>query len=205
MKNKCGSCWTFSTTGAIEAHYALYKNKSYLFSEQELVDCAQAFNNHGCSGGLPSQAFEFIKYNGGIATEDEYPYKAEQSDSCSFNNSFPVLGHVKNSVNITQYDEDSLVAAVGLKGPVSVTFEVTGDFRLYKSGVYSTTKAKCPGRPEDVNHAVLAVGYGDTEDNEKFWIIKNSWGESFGMDGYFLMERGSNMCGIATCNSWPVV
>jgi len=70
VKNQghCGSCWTFSTTGCLEAHYRIHKKQNYLFSEQQLIDCAQAFDNNGCDGGLPSHAFEYIKYNGGIQT-----------------------------------------------------------------------------------------------------------------------------------------
>ena len=74
-QGNCGSCWTFSTTGAMESHWAIKTQQGLpLLSEQQLVDCAGAFNNFGCDGGLPSQAFEYIKYSGGITSEDQYPY-----------------------------------------------------------------------------------------------------------------------------------
>ncbi|KAG1342625.1 Cysteine proteinase 2 [Cocos nucifera] len=148
VKNQghCGSCWTFSTTGALEAAYTQATGKSISLSEQQLVDCANAFNNFGCHGGLPSQAFEYIKYNGGLDTEESYPYTAANG-ICNFKPE-NVGVKVADSVNITL----------------------------------------------DVNHAVLAVGYG-VEDGIPYWLIKNSWGEDWGLDGYFKMELGKNMCG----------
>ncbi|KAJ3705856.1 hypothetical protein LUZ61_009561 [Rhynchospora tenuis] len=202
VKNQgsCGSCWTFSTTGALEAAYTQATGKSISLSEQQLVDCAQAFNNFGCNGGLPSQAFQYIKYNGGLDTEEAYPYKGVNG-ICHFDaNSVGV--RVVDSVNITLGDEDELKHAVGLVRPVSVAFEVIKGFKLYESGVY--TSDHCGTTPQDVNHAVLAVGYG-VENGMPYWLIKNSWGADWGIDGYFKMELGKNMCAIATCASYPIV
>ncbi|KAL3744659.1 hypothetical protein ACJRO7_013860 [Eucalyptus globulus] len=196
----CGSCWTFSTTGALEAAYHQAFGKQISLSEQQLVDCAGAFNNFGCSGGLPSQAFEYVKYNGGLDTEEGYPYTAVDG-SCKFS-ADNVGVQVLDSVNITLGAEDELKHAVAFVRPVSVAFQVVKDFRLYKSGVY--TSDTCGSTSMDVNHAVLAVGYG-VEDGVPFWLIKNSWGADWGDHGYFKMEMGKNMCGVATCASYPVV
>jgi cathepsin H len=196
----CGSCWTFSTTGALEAAYHQAFGKEISLSEQQLVDCAGAFNNYGCNGGLPSQAFEYVKYNGGLDTEEAYPYTANDG-SCKFS-SANVGVKVVDSVNITLGAEEELKHAVALVRPVSIAFEVVNGFRFYKSGVYTSTT--CGSTPMDVNHAVLAVGYG-TEDSVPYWLVKNSWGGSWGDDGYFKMELGKNMCGVATCASYPVV
>ncbi|PKI73664.1 thiol protease aleurain-like [Punica granatum] len=196
----CGSCWTFSTTGALEAAYHQAFGKGISLSEQQLVDCATAFNNFGCSGGLPSQAFEYIKYNGGLDTEEAYPYTAKDG-TCKFS-SENVGVRVIDSVNITLGAEDELKHAVAVVRPVSVAFEVMNGFRFYKSGVY--TSDTCGSTSMDVNHAVLAVGYG-VEDGVPYWLIKNSWGANWGDNGYFKMEMGKNMCGIATCASYPVV
>jgi cathepsin H len=87
--------------------------------------------------------------------------------------------------------------------PVSVAFEVIDSFMLYKSGVFSDPG--CHDSPQTVNHAVLAVGYGVNENGTPYWIIKNSWGANWGINGYFHMEMGKNMCGIATCAAYPVV
>lgn len=196
----CGSCWTFSTTGALEAAYHQAFGKFISLSEQQLVDCARAFNNFGCSGGLPSQAFEYIKYNGGLDTEEAYPYTGKDG-SCKFS-SENVGVQVIDSVNITMGAEDELKHAVAMVRPVSVAFQVIQSFRFYKSGVF--TSDTCGSTSMDVNHAVVAVGYG-VEDGVSYWLIKNSWGESWGDNGYFKMEMGKNMCGVATCASYPVV
>ncbi|MED6164276.1 hypothetical protein PIB30_088140 [Stylosanthes scabra] len=199
-QGSCGSCWTFSTTGALEAAYAQAFGKNISLSEQQLVDCAGAFNNFGCNGGLPSQAFEYIKYNGGLDSEAAYPYTAKNG-VCKFN-AENVAVQVLDSVNITLAAEDELKHAVAFVRPVSVAFQVVDGFRFYKDGVY--TSNTCGSTSQDVNHAVLAVGYG-VENGVPYWLIKNSWGNSWGDNGYFKMELGKNMCGVATCASYPVV
>nr|GMC69448.1 cysteine proteinase 3-like [Ipomoea batatas] len=181
-----------------EAGIAFRKNIS--LSEQQLVDCAGAFNNFGCNGGLPSQAFEYIKYNGGHDTKKAYPYIGENG-VCNYS-SENVGVRVFESVNITLGAEDELKYAVGLIRPVSVAFEVVDGFKLYESGVY--TSNSCGSDPMDVNHVVLAVGYG-VENGTLYWLIKNSWGEDLGNHGYFKMEMGKNTCSVATCASFPSV
>ena len=202
VKNQghCGSCWTFSTVGALEAHSLVKYGDFTPLAEQQLVDCAQAFDNHGCSGGLPSHAFEYIMYAGGISTETAYPYYA-QDDACTVDPSTFALDVTSGSFNITEGDEVSLKTELYSHGPVSVAFEVYGDFRDYKSGVY--TSDGCGSGPMDVNHAVLAVGYGNL-DGMDYWDVKNSWGADWGDEGFFKIERGVNMCGIATCASYPI-
>ncbi|KAJ8344062.1 hypothetical protein SKAU_G00313910 [Synaphobranchus kaupii] len=201
VKNQgpCGSCWTFSTTGCLESVTAIATGKLMLLSEQQLVDCAQAFNNHGCNGGLPSQAYEYIKYNDGLATEDGYPYTGRDS-TCKFHPDL-AAAFVKDVVNITKYDEKGMVDAVARLNPISFAYEVTEDFMNYKDGVYSSTV--CKNTTDKVNHAVLAVGYGE-ENGTPYWIVKNSWGTTWGIEGYFLIERGKNMCGLAGCSSYPL-
>ncbi|KAI1889428.1 hypothetical protein AGOR_G00162770 [Albula goreensis] len=202
VKNQgpCGSCWTFSTTGCLESVTAIATGNLLFLSEQQLVDCAQAFNNHGCNGGLPSQAFEYIKYNKGLMTEKDYPYTA-QDGTCKYKPELAAAS-VKEVVNITKYVEMDMVDAVARYNPVSFAYEVTEDFMHYQEGVYSSTK--CHNTTDKVNHAVLAVGYGQ-EKGTPYWIVKNSWGEGWGMQGYFLIERGKNMCGLAACASYPQV
>ncbi|KAH6823062.1 aleurain-like protease [Perilla frutescens var. hirtella] len=199
-QGSCGSCWTFSTTGALEAAYAQAFGKGILLSEQQLVDCAGAFNNFGCNGGLPSQAFEYIKYNGGLETEEAYPYTGKDG-VCKYSSKNAAV-QVLDSVNITLGAEDELKHAVALVRPVSVAFQVIDGFKAYNGGVYTSTK--CGSSSQDVNHAVLAVGYG-VENGIPYWLIKNSWGADWGHNGYFKMEMGKNMCGVATCASYPKV
>jgi cathepsin H len=106
------------------------------------------------------------------------------------------------SVNITEGDEEQLKWALYGHGPVSIAFEVDDDFIQYQSGIYSSQD--CHNGSEDVNHAVLAVGYGTCpKTGMDYWIVKNSWGTGWGEEGYFKIQRGVNMCGVAQCNSFP--
>ena len=200
-QGQCGSCWTFSSTGAMESHTFLATGEMPLLSEQQLVDCAQAFDNHGCNGGLPSHAFEYVRFNGGIESEDSYPYTAENG-ACSFD-AGAAAAKVVGQFNVTFQDEDQLVRAIGLFGPVSIAYQVASDFKRYSSGVYQSDV--CGSGPEDVNHAVLAVGYGTTTDGTPYYIVKNSWGTTFGEDGFFRIIRGENACGLADCASFPLM
>jgi cathepsin H len=199
-QGQCGSCWAFSSTGCLESHVKLTHGTMVLLSEQNLLDCADAFDTHGCNGGLPSHAFEYVHFNGGIDTEASYPYDAV-AGKCKFN-AYHVGAQVESVVNITARDETELKGAVGSVGPVSVAFQVVSDFRFYKSGVYASSE--CKDGEQDVNHAVLAVGYG-VEDGTKHWIVKNSWGDAWGQRGFFQIARDENMCGIADCAAYPVV
>lgn len=205
VKNQgsCGSCWTFSTTGAVESAWAIAGNPLTQLAEQQLVDCAGGFNNHGCNGGLPSQAFQYLMWAGGQEKETDYKYTARDG-SCKFS-AAKVLAKISNEVNITFGDESDkgLPAAVALT-PTSVCYQVASDFRNYKSGVY--TSKICKSGQKDVNHAVLAVGYDkDSASGLPYYLVKNSWGTSFGIKGYFKIVRGKNMCGIASCSSYPIV
>ncbi|KAL2956376.1 hypothetical protein AAZX31_18G080200, partial [Glycine max] len=158
-QGNCGSCWTFSTTGALEAAYTQAFGKNISLSEQQLVDCAGAFNNFGCNGGLPSR----------LDTEEAYPYTGKDG-VCKFT-AKNIAVQVIDSINITLGAEDELKQVVAFVWPVSVAFEVVKDFRFYNNGVYTSTI--CGSTPMDVNHVVLAVGYG-VEDGVPYWIIKNS-------------------------------
>ncbi|XP_047437269.1 pro-cathepsin H-like [Mugil cephalus] len=196
----CGSCWTFSTTGCLESVNAIATGKLIPLSEQQLLDCSKHFHNYGCLGGLPSQAFEYIKYNKGLMTEEDYPYKAHD-DTCNFNPKL-AAAFIQDVVNITSYDEKAMVDAVARLNPITFSFDATAEFMHYKEGVFSSTQ--CKNTTDRVNHAVLAVGYGTDDNDTPYWIVKNSWGTGWGKDGYFLIERGTNMCGLAACSSYPL-
>jgi cathepsin H len=212
-QGRCGSCWTFSSTGALESHHAIqYGNwRTAEMSEQQLLDCAVDFDNHGCNGGLPSHAFEYVHHAGGISREFKYPYRMESSGDksyCKFINgevnTTSIAARTSRSFNVTEGDEDSIKRIVATIGPVSVAYQVVDDFMLYKRGIYSSEK--CKAGPSDVNHAVLIVGYGQAPETGKpYWIVKNSWGSKWGENGYFRIERGKNMCGISVCASYPIL
>jgi len=116
----CGSCWTFSTVGCLESAHLIKYGTLATYAEQQLVDCAGAFDNYGCAGGLPSYAFEYIYYNGGIESEDSYPYTAVDG-TCVSDSSNYILAVNTGSVNITAGNEVELKTAV-YSAPVSVAF-----------------------------------------------------------------------------------
>jgi cathepsin H len=200
-QGSCGSCWTFSTTGCLESHHYMRTGKMVSLSEQQLVDCAQDYDNNGCNGGLPSHAFEYIHSAGGLDTESAYPYTAKDGQCHIRPSGFGAT--VKASVNITAFDEKELTQAVASVGPVSIAFQVADDFQSYKSGVYNNPK--CSTDPQSVNHAVLAVGFDSDPKLGPYWIIKNSWSSDWGEQGYFRMVKGVNACGIADCASYPLL
>ena len=200
-QGNCGSCWAFSAAAALESHWAITKKTTPInLSEQQLVDCAGNYKNFGCNGGLPSQAFEYIRAAGGLASLASYPYTA-QNGQCK--KVTPAAYARRGSYNITYLDENEIQYAIAFQGPVSVAFEVIDDFENYSGGIYSSPL--CSNLPSDVNHAVLAVGYGVDSKKNQYYIIKNSWGTSWGIQGYFYLQLGTNMCGVADCASYPLV
>lgn len=143
---------------------------------------------------------EYIRYSGGLESEAAYPYVGKDR-KCSFDGS-KVAARVADVVNITQGSEDELLEAVGGVGPVSIAYDCTLGFQFYSHGVWDGWF--CGTTPSKVNHAVLAVGYGhDSKSGKDYWLVKNSWGKSFGEDGYFRIVRNKNKCGLADCASYP--
>lgn len=206
-QGECGSCWAFSSTGALESAHFRLTNELVSLSEQQLVDCSGKFNNEGCNGGLMDNAFEYVKSEGGLDTEESYPYKAKQG-KCQFKKD-KIGSTCSGYVDIPTGDEKALEEAVATYGAVSVAIDVTEDkFMFYKSGVF--VDKTCSNKEDELNHGVLVVGYG-TDNSTKsaqhdFWIVKNSWGSRWGEQGYIRMARNhDNMCGISTAASYPLV
>ncbi|XP_042912158.1 cathepsin L-like peptidase [Parasteatoda tepidariorum] len=200
-QEQCGSCWAFSTTGALEGQHMKKTGSLVSLSEQNLVDCSSAYGNMGCQGGWPFQAFEYIKANKGVDTESSYPYTAKDDPKCLFQK--PYVGATCTGfVNIPSGDENALKNAVATVGPVSVCIDAAhNSFQSYKNGIYSEPQCST----DQLDHAVLAVGYG-SEDGEDYWLVKNSWGTTWGIQGYIKMSRNNNnQCGIATKASYPLV
>ncbi|CAH8675539.1 unnamed protein product [Schistosoma rodhaini] len=205
-QGQCGSCWAFSTTGAIEGQHYRKTNRLVNLSEQQLVDCSKSYGNNGCSGGLMNSAFEYVRDNEGIDSEISYPYisgDGTENNRCLFNAS-NILAQVTGYVTIHEGDERALMDAVATKGPVSVAINAgLPSFSMYKSGIYSDTD--CEGTLDALDHGVLVVGYGE-ENGRSYWLIKNSWGEEWGEKGYIKISKGShNMCGVASAASYPLV
>jgi cathepsin L len=199
-QGQCGSCWAFSTTGSTEGAHFLATNRLISLSEQNLVDCSTDQGNQGCQGGLMDQAFQYIISNNGIDTEDSYPYTATGPNNCDFN-SANVGALLSSFTDVTSGDESALQKAVTAQ-PVSVAIDASQQsFQLYTSGVYN--EPDCSS--SQLDHGVLAVGYGTDASNTDYWIVKNSWGTGWGMQGYIWMSRNAqNQCGIATAASFPI-
>jgi C1A family cysteine protease len=192
-QGQCGSCWAFSTTGAVEGLYQIKTGKLVSLSEQDLVDCASSYGNQGCNGGLMDNGFQYIIDNG-ICTEKDYPYKGKDGTCkvCTRNK------YITGCADVKSKDEDELMRAVA-KQPVSIAIEADKlSFQFYRSGVYS---AKNCGT--NLDHGVLLVGYGE-EDGKKYWKVKNSWGTTWGNDGYINILRGTGLCGVTMQPSVPI-
>lgn len=200
-QGQCGSCWAFSSTGSIEGSFALAKGALTSLSEQNLMDCSTAYGNQGCNGGLMNQAFQYVIANKGIDTEASYPYQTRQG-TCRFTTA-NIGATIAAFKNVAAGSEASLASAV-MTQPISVAIDAShNSFQLYKSGVYY--EPQCSSTRLD--HGVLAVGYGtDDTTGSDYWIVKNSWGLSWGTQGYIQMVRNkANNCGIATQASWPTI
>lgn len=206
VKNQgaCGSCWAFSAVGAIEGVNALHTGKLVSLSEQELVDCDTETGNAGCGGGLMDWAFDWIKNNGGIDTEGDWGYYSSWGFGTWCNARKQKDRHVvtiDGHEDVPKDDEHALKQAASQQ-PVAVGICASPAMQFYSGGVIDTC---C----NDLNHGVLVVGYGsDPATNSDYWLVKNSWGGSWGDAGYFKLKIGAGgkegLCGIATSASYPV-
>jgi len=189
---QCGSCWAFSTTGSMEGIVAIKTGQLTSVSEQELVDCAGSSGNQGCNGGLMDDAFEWILSNGGLASEESYPYTARDG-TCQSVSSVSTIGGYRD---VQQGSEDALMTILNQQ-PVSIAIEADqSSFQMYRSGVFT---GPCG---QQLDHGVLLVGSG-TDGGLDYWRVKNSWGTSWGDQGYIRIVRGQNMCGLANMASYP--
>jgi len=203
VKNQahCGSCWAFSATGSMEGAHFKSSGKLVSLSEQNLVDCSRKEHNLGCMGGLMDNAFKYVIANHGIDTEASYPYNATTGKTCKFNQT-NIGANITSFTDIPRNSEMDLQKASATIGPISVGIDASRPtFHFYKSGVYHDHKCSSV----HLDHGVLVVGYG-TEGGKDYWLVKNSWGASWGEKGYIKMARNKkNACGIASQASYPVV
>jgi cathepsin L len=203
VKNQgsCGSCWSFSAAGALEgAKWIKYKTTESL-SEQQLVACDTAGNDKGCNGGWMDDAFKWIKGNGGLCSEAAYPYASSSGTSPSCKKGCtPVSGTaVSGWTDVTPKSVSALASAV-TNVPVAIAIQANQPaFQSYKSGVLTGT---CGQR---LDHGVLLVGYG-TDNGLDYWKVKNSWGTSWGEQGYIRIEKSSkDLCGVLDAPSFVTV
>ena len=182
-QGQCGSCWAFSSTGALEGLSYISGKGLQSFSEQQLVDCSTSQGNQGCNGGLMDNAFTYVESNG-ITLESKYAYEAVDQSCVTDGGAFKIGGFS----DVSAGDVDQLAAAV-VQQPVAIAVDAE-NWQMYSSGVFSDCSTS-------LDHGVLLVGY--TADA---WIVKNSWAESWGENGYIRLARG-NTCGLANSASYP--
>ncbi|CAI9769074.1 unnamed protein product [Fraxinus pennsylvanica] len=203
VKNQgsCGSCWSFSTTGALEGANFLATGKLVSLSEQQLVDCDHECDpeekgscDSGCNGGLMNSAFEYSLKAGGLMPEEDYPYSGSDHGACKFDKN-KVAAKVTN-FSVVSLDEDQIAANLVKNGPLAVAINAAF-MQTYIGGV------SCPYIcSKHLDHGVLLVGYGSAGyapirmKEKPYWIIKNSWGEKWGEKGYYKICRGRNICGV---------
>ncbi|RDY01314.1 Cysteine protease RD19A, partial [Mucuna pruriens] len=203
VKNQgsCGSCWSFSTTGALEGAHFLATGELVSLSEQQLVDCDHECDpeesdscDSGCNGGLMNSAFEYILKSGGVMREEDYPYSGTDRGTCNFDSS-KIAASVAN-FSVISLDEGQIAANLVKNGPLAVAINAVF-MQTYIGGV--SCPYICSRR---LDHGVLLVGYGSSGyapirmKEKPYWIIKNSWGESWGENGYYKICRGRNICGV---------
>lgn len=207
-QGQCGSCWSFSTTGALEGAYYVKYNSLPSFSEQQLVDCdnfQHGGRDHGCNGGLMDNAFAWIKKNDGLCNEESYPYisgDTKKPGTCDTNCENVKNSKINNFVDVEKSSDSDMMEAL-MQQPVSIAIQADQkDFQLYKSGVFTGSCGT------NLDHGVLAVGYGNSN-GEDFYMVKNSWGNTWGVDGYIKLGRGDKynngdgQCGMLMQASYP--
>lgn len=199
-QGSCGGCYAFSALASLEALYKIKKGTLPALSEQQLVDCSGSYGNSGCSGGLMSNSFNYLKTYKSM-TRASYPYTATRS-TCKYNATNGVI-NTSGYKTIANGSPSAHITALQA-GPISVAVQASSSvFQLYRSGILSSTSCGT-----SLNHAVNMVGYG-AENGVMYWIVRNSWGTSWGEAGYFRVLRseatGPGICGILKLSSVPTI
>jgi len=191
-QGQCGSCWSFGTTGDIEGTWFLAGHALNPLSEQQLVSCDKS--DAGCNGGLQENAFNYIIKTGGIQSEADYPYVSGTGrvPSCSVDTKKFVANITTwAQVSSSASGESGILSYVTNNGPVTIGINAN-PMQSYTGGIDDPSNCS----PFNLNHAVLIVGYG-TDNGVDYWLIKNSWGTSWGEQGYYRIVRGKDACGLA--------
>ncbi len=209
-QGQCGSCWSFSTTGALEGAYFIKYGELVSFSEQQLVSCDNRQNggkDMGCNGGLMDNAFSWIEKNGGLCSEQGYPYTSGDTKSagtCETSCTNVDNSQIHSFADVPANSDDDMMAVLNVQ-PVSIAIQADQkDFQLYSTGVFTGSCGT------SLDHGVMVVGYG-SKDNEDYYRVKNSWGTTWGDQGYIYLGRGkqynngSGQCGMLMQASYPTM
>ncbi len=187
-QGSCGCCWSFGIASNLEGQYFLKYGTLIRFSQQHMINC----NSYGyaCDGGLFANVYKWLMTVDGIRKYSDIPFLGYRT-TCSVANFLPVI-------KVTGYtyisgDEDTMMYELYRRGPLLVALNANR-LKYYTGGILASTNDICD--PYNLNHAVLLVGYGTTSSGYPFWLVKNSWGTSWGESGYFRILRGSGTCGI---------
>lgn len=200
-QGQCGGCYTFSSTGALEGQVFRKTGQLVSLSEENLLDCSSNYDNQDCNGGTMQACFQYVQDNGGIDTEASYPYTSGNgvdNSQCNYdpNNSGATVSNIQT---IPSGDEQALARALATVGPISIAIDAS-NLQNYQTGVYADPSCSS----SNLDHAVLLVGYGTDASGQQYWLVKNSWGTSWGMNGYFQLARNqNNTCGVATDAVYP--
>lgn len=199
-QGQCGSCWAFSAIQAVESQWAKVKGELLSLSESNLVDCVNTCN--ACNGGMMSTAYEYIivHQDRKFMKEEDYPY-VPLEQACMFDAS-KAVAHIQTWVEVSWMSESDLKTKVAQNGVAAIAIYASlSSFMNYKSGIYYDLLCE----PFIQNHGVGCVGYG-TENGTDFWIVRNSWGKTWGEGGYIRIKRNAwNQCGVASNAIVPLV
>lgn len=204
-QSSCGSCWAFSSTGAIEGASFIKYGQLIALSEQNLLDCDKVDN--GCNGGLMENAFKYDESAKGLCSEADYPYLATDGHDCSSTCQKVDGTTVESYIDIAEKDKHGLIASIALQ-PTSIAMQADQlSFQFYSTGVFDDDSC---GEFGQVDHGVLAVGYGtDADSGKKYFTVKNSWGDAWGENGYFRLSRESKndygMCAVLMIMTAPIM
>ncbi|KAF4661157.1 hypothetical protein FOL46_005851 [Perkinsus olseni] len=210
VKNQgwCGSCWAFSTTGALEGLHKNVSGELVSLSEQELIDCSAHYGNWGCMGGWMNASFLYVADHG-LEGEKDYPYNSSKVPPiipplapCRRDTKKDVIkAHSIGYVNVTTKSKSAFLAALAHIGPVSVALNGGSKaFQHYGGGVLDS---HCK---TELDHGVLAVGY-DLSAHKPYYLVKNSWGANWGEEGYIKIaidDSAEGLCGILMAPSYPI-
>lgn len=187
QQGTCGSCWAFSSIAVLESYVAIHTGVKINMSIQELVDCDD--QNMGCEGGKQISALQYVSDNGGICSEQDYPYTATDDLDCLDMCTNKITGtDIPLPVYVRPKKNAQALATELSLNPVAVVMDSsTQDFMFYSEGVYD---GSC--RNDYYNHGVTIVGYG-VDNGIEYWYVKNSWGSSWGTAGYFRIKRDSSL------------